>query len=189
MWFSSFSATSNISSVTNTLGLTVFNFSCHFLLAYSCAHTHTHTHAVYHDVLGFHAYLIAPAVWQIAHRSFHYLWPSEATLTADNRERLPERKGRENRQRDPYRDQGESERAGGSALEGKAGAVWEINASVKHGEVAMAGVRSISHTHPQTDSKDHASERSVSTCVRKPKTGERNKFPLVFPKDLCKLKL
>lgn len=110
VWFSSFSATSNISSVTNTLGLSVFNFSCHFLPAYSRARTHTH--AVYHDVLGFHAYLIALAVWQIAHHSFHYLWPSEATPTADNRERerLPERKGRENRQRDNRKDQGESER-------------------------------------------------------------------------------
>lgn len=81
------------------------------------------------------------------------------------RERLPKRKGRENRQRDPFRDQGESKRAGGSALEGKAGAVWEINASVKRGEVVMAGVRSISHTHPQTDWTDHASESSVGACV------------------------
>ncbi len=56
-----------------------------------------------------------------------------------------------------------------SALAGKAGAVWEINASVKHGEVAMAGVRSISHTHPQTDSTDHASETSVCVCVKTPK--------------------
>lgn len=98
------------------------------------------------------------------------------------RERLPERKGRENRQRDSYRDQGESERDGGSALEGKAGAVWEINASVKRGEVAMAEVRSISHMHPQTDSTDHASERSVSACVRKPpKQESATNSPACFP--------
>lgn len=63
---------------------------------------------------------------------------------------------------------GESENDGGSALEGKAGAVWEINASVKRGEVVMAGVRSISHTHPRTDSADQASERScvcASLCL------------------------
>lgn len=75
-----------------------------------------------------------------------------------------ERKTAERSSRRP----GKSEKDGGSALEGKAGAVWEINASVKRGEVVMAGVRSISHTHPQTDSADQASER---LCVRESVSG------------------
>ncbi len=48
---------------------------------------------------------------------------------------------------------------------------------MKRGEVAMARVRSISHTHPQTDSTDHASESSVCVCVWKPQNRRTQPIP------------
>lgn len=56
---------------------------------------------------------------------------------------------------------------------------------MKRGEVAMAEVRSISHTHPQTDSTDHASERSVSACVQK----NQNRRALQIPPRVSKRSL